>query len=268
MNRYEMYESMEFSREGRVLVVTLNRPDNLNSINGLMHTELSRVFYDIAQDDDADAIVLTGKGRAFSSGGDLDWIGGLSDSEFDHCIAEGRRVVQGLLSVPQPIVSAINGHSMGLATTIAILCDISFAADDALLGDPHVMVGLVPGDGAMIAWPSLVGMAKAKYHLMSGAPIKAKDAADAGLITGAVARDEVLNVAMETATKLASLPTLGVRGVKTVLNAVLGQTANLTLDLALSLEKLSTMSPAHKSTLAEFRAGIRRSNAKKMEAAR
>jgi enoyl-CoA hydratase len=269
MKQYEEYQSIEVTREGDVLVLTLDRPENLNTMNAAMHTELSSIFYDIAQDDDTQAVVLTGRGRAFSAGGDLDWIAGLSPSEFDHCIAEGRRIVQGMLSLPQPIISAINGHSMGLATTIAILCDISYAANDAMLGDPHVMVGLVPGDGALIAWPWHVGMAKAKYHLMSGAPIRAQDAADMGLITGAVPPDEVLPVAMALAAKLAGLPSVGVRGVKTVLNTLLGQAANVTLDLGLALEKQSSADHEHKETLARFRAEIRSSKkADKAEAVR
>ncbi|MCU1368504.1 MAG: enoyl-CoA hydratase [Ilumatobacteraceae bacterium] len=261
MNVYEGYETLEFVREGGVLTIALNRPGNLNMINGPMHTELSRVFFEVAMDRDVNAVVLTGRGRAFSAGGDLDWISGLSPAEFEQCFAEGKRIVQGLLNLPQPIVVAINGHSMGLATTIALLCDVAYAATGSLLGDPHVLVGMVPGDGATLVWPALVGMGRAKYHLMSGAPMASERAAEIGLVVGCLDPAEVLTAATALATKFAQLPPQGIRGTKKVLNSMLSHASSTTIDLALTLEQRSTEAQEHKDAIAAFRAGLRGSRA-------
>ena len=147
---------MTFARERRVLTVTFNRPDVLNAVSAAMHSEMARIFYDIAADPETDIVVLTGAGRAFCAGGDLDWLQGAVDdiSVFDQIAVEAKQIVFGLLDLEKPVVCRLNGDAVGLGATIALFCDIIIAADNARIGDLHVNIGLSAGDGGRSSGPS------------------------------------------------------------------------------------------------------------------
>ena len=137
----------------------------LNAIDGRLHTELSQVFTDAAADPDCDVVVLTGNGKAFCAGGDLDWMQSSIDrpAEFETIAAEAKAIIYSQLDLPKPLVCRLNGHATGLGATLAVCCDIAVAHTGAKIGDPHVKVGLVAGDGGALLWPQLMGYAKARY---------------------------------------------------------------------------------------------------------
>lgn len=170
---YADYKLILSARRNRVLTLTLNRPSNLNAVDGPLHEELSRIFYDVAIDDDADVIVLTGAGRAFSAGGDFGWFQQMIDDPvlWERCRVEAKKIVFGLLDCEKPVIAKLNGHAVGLGATLALFCDVIFAAKGARIADPHVLAGMVGGDGGAIIWPQLVGYARAKEYLMTGDPI-------------------------------------------------------------------------------------------------
>ncbi len=140
---YSRYQCFEMTREGAVLVVSFNRPEALNAVNAELHTEMSQLFADIARDEQANAVVLSGKGRAFSAGGDIKWFQQMTSEQLDGLFVEARKIIIDLLEVEQPIIAAINGPATGLGATVALFCDIIIAADNARIGDPHVQVGVV-----------------------------------------------------------------------------------------------------------------------------
>ena len=150
---YSRYHALSCERQDKVLIVSLNRPEALNAINADLHTELSHVFADIALDQETNVVVLTGKGRAFSAGGDIKWFQDLTPPQLEALFTEARKIIVDLLEVQQPMIAAVNGPATGLGATLALFSDVIFAADNARIGDPHVRIGVVAGDGGAVIWP-------------------------------------------------------------------------------------------------------------------
>ncbi len=251
---YDAYETIGFSREGKILTVTLNRPDVLNAVNGTLHTELSTLFHDLATDP-ADIIVLTGAGRAFCAGGDIDWMqAGVDDPDsFDAVVFEAKKIIFGILDCEKPIICRLNGDAIGLGATIALFCDIIIAHEDARIGDPHVSVGLVAGDGGAVIWPQLIGYARAKEYLMTGKLMSAEDAVGMGLINHAVPGAELDEVTARMAARLAAGAAKAIRWTKVSVNVGLKQLAHSIMDTSLAYESLSNRSKDHAEAVNAFR---------------
>ena len=247
---YEGYEAIRFERLGDVLRVTLANPRNdLNAVDGEMHAELRRLFAELKDEDDARAVVLTGSGRAFSAGGDFDWMAGTRSEDLSPLRREGKQIVWNLLDVEVPIVAAINGPAVGLGATLALLCDVIFMADDAKLADPHVRVGLVAGDGGAVAWPLAVGPAVAKRYLMTGDSIPAAEAERLGLVNRAVPAAELQDEALAFARRLAQGAPLAVRYTKLAVNQLVKQAMTTAFDYSTALEVLTFASADHREAL-------------------
>lgn len=248
---YERYQTMSFDLSSSgVLVVTFLRADKLNAIDADFHRELSTVFADIGMDRRVRAVVLTGAGRAFCAGGDLDWIAGETPQTRETTFFEAKKIVDDLLNVPQPVIAAVNGAAAGYGFTMALMSDFSVVAEDARLSDPHVVIGLVAGDGGAMMWPILVGMARAKQFLLTGDPVVGRVAAEWGLVTQACAVEDVLPRALELAERMAASPAVAVQGTKKALNAVLHLLSSVTLDLGFQAERVSAVSAEHQQLLA------------------
>lgn len=252
---YDRYETIAFERRGRILEVTLNRPDVLNAVNAQLHAELARVFYDIASDPDADIILLTGAGRAFCAGGDMDWLQRAIDEPavFEQIAVEAKQIIFGILDCEKPIVCRVNGDAAGLGATIALFCDIIIASETARIGDLHVNVGLVAGDGGAIIWPQLIGYPRAKEFLMTGKLLTGKEAAEMGLINYAVPPEELDAKTTAMVEKLANGPTKAVRWSKVAVNVGLKQLAHAMMDSSIAYEALTNFSADHQEGLNAFR---------------
>jgi enoyl-CoA hydratase len=218
---YGDYHDLLFERQDDgVLLITINRPERMNATDERLHSELARVWRDVAVDSDARAVVITGSGRAFSAGGDLGMVEAMS-RDYTRVAAmaqEAADLVLGMIDCPTPIVSAINGPAVGAGLATALMADISVIAEDAKLNDGHIRLGVTAGDHAAIIWPLLCGMAKAKYHLMTGGFVDGVEAERIGLVSRCVPRDQVLPTALEIATRLATGPQHAVRWTKRTLN--------------------------------------------------
>jgi enoyl-CoA hydratase len=249
---YSRYHYLSVERKDKVLVVALNRPESLNAINAPLHTQISQIFSDIAQDKEAEAVVLTGKGRAFCAGGDIKWFQDMTTSQLDALFLEARKIIIDMLEVEQPIIAAVSGPATGLGATLALFSDVIFAADNAKIGDPHVRVGVVAGDGGAVIWPWLVGAARAKELLMTGDIITATEAERIGLVNHVVPADQLMDKAMALATRLANGPTKAIRWTKVSVNKILRDTANLVLDTSLALEKHCFVTEDHKEAIRSF----------------
>ena len=252
---FDAYQCLRFAREGRVLTVALNRPEQRNAVNGRMHTELSRVFADVQRDPDSDVVVLTGNGAAFCAGGDIDWMQSHVDDPdaFDRMGREGKDIVFGQLDLEKPLICKLNGHATGLGASLALLSDIVVASDEARIGDPHVSVGLVAGDGGALIWPQLVGYAKARKYLFTGELLTAVEAERIGLITEVVTRARLDEHVQALAQRIAAGATKAIRWTKIATNVPLRALFHAHFDAGLAYESLSNRSADHAEAVGAFR---------------
>ncbi len=251
----EHFEYLHLERDGDVLRVTVDRPDDpLNAVDATMHHELTRLFAVLRRERVARAVLLTGTGRAFSAGGDFEWFPALQEpGALEHLRLDARQMIADLLDVSLPIVCALNGHAIGLGASIALLCDVVFMAESATVADPHVRVGLVAGDGGTIAWPLAVGPVRAKRYLLTGDPVPAVEAERLGLVNEVVADADLDAEALAFAHRLAALPPLAVQQTKAAVNQWVKQSALASFDQATASEISTFRSADHAEALAAWR---------------
>jgi len=241
MLAYSDYQHILFERrDPNILWMTLNRPDVLNAANVRLHTELTQLWKTIDADPSVHVAVITGAGRGFSAGGDLKMVEDAYQNydEILRILDEAREYVYNMMHCQTPVISAINGPAVGAGLVVALLADISIAAENAKLGDGHVRMGVAAGDHSAIIWPILCGMAKAKYYLMTGELLTGKEAERIGLVSIAVPDDELLDKAMAVATKLATGPRHAIRFTKRSLNGWMQQAGPI-FDNSIALEMLN-----------------------------
>jgi len=252
---YDGYRTLLFDRRGRVLWVTINRPDTLNAVDDDMHEDFSRVFDAINRDPGCDVVVLTGAGRAFCAGGDARWMQAMIDDprRFRAIAPAAKRIVFGLLELEKPIICRLNGAAAGLGATIALMCDVIIASDRAVIGDPHVKMGFVAGDGGAVIWPQLIGYARAKEFLMTGEMLSAERAERIGLVNYVVPADGLDAKVNEMAERLAGGATWAIRWTKTVANIPLRRLAHELMDAAVAYEMMTNLSADHQEAVNAFR---------------
>ncbi len=217
----ESYEHLRFERrEHGVLLVTIDRPERMNATNETLHREISGVWREIDADEQTRVAVVTGAGRAFSAGGDLEMVQRMAGdyARVAAMATEAAALVTNMLDCETPIVSAINGTAVGAGLAVALMADISIIAEDARLTDGHLRLGVVAGDHGAIIWPLLCGMAKAKYYLLTADFLDGREAERIGLVSRCVPRDEVLSEALAVAERIATGPQHAARWTKRTLN--------------------------------------------------
>jgi enoyl-CoA hydratase len=252
--QFHDYETLRFAYQGRVLRLTIAGKSRMNGVDAHMHEELARVFLDVQRDPDSDIVVLTGAGQAFCAGGDMTWFQDMIDdpAKFRALAPEAKRIITSLLELETPIVCRLNGAAAGLGASIALLCDIIVADETALIGDPHVKVGLVAGDGGSVIWPQLIGFARAKEMLLTGDMIRARDAVAMGLINHAVPADQLDAKVDEIVGKILGNPRWAVRWTKTAVNVTLRDIANKVNDAAIAYELLSNLMKDRQEAVSAF----------------
>jgi len=255
MLNQDNYETMDIDRrDNGIVVVTLNRPDRLNAINGTLHAELARFSRDYADDRELRVLVLTGAGRAFSAGGDFspgDAIG--SNPGGPNLWVEARQIVDHLLACEKPLISAVNGYAMGLGANVALLCDVVVAGPNTVFADTHVNMGIGAGDGGQLIWPFLIGVNRAKYYLMTGDRVTGKEAVEMGLANFYVDdKDEVLPKALEIAERLAAGAPKAISASKMAVNAYLRSIASVVMPICLQHEELTMQTEDHREAVAAF----------------
>lgn len=249
------YSRFSFQRDGRILTAAFDSDHPVNGVDGPMHEELARLFTELQLDCGSDIIILTGKGRAFCAGGDFDWFQEQVDdpANFRAIAWDAKRIVTSLLDMEKPILCRLNGAAAGLGATIALLCDVIVADEKAMIGDPHVKVGLVAGDGGALIWPQLIGFARAKELLMTGDMLGAKQAVDLGLINYAVPQEDVDSKLAEIIGKMQGNPKWAVRWTKTVANIPLRALAAQMMDASIGYETVSNALKDRAEAVAAFR---------------
>ena len=248
---YSRYKALEISREGRIVTVTINRPEVRNALNHDLHEEFGTIFTDLDRDSDCDIIIITGAAGAFSGGGDFSWILDQHANLPMNTAANktNRRIQNSLLDLEKPIIAKVRGPAIGLGCTLAVFCDFVYATPDATFADPHVQVGLVAADGGAVMWPQLIGYAKARRYLLTGDPIKGAEAAEIGLITEAVPEEELDAVVDAMAQRLVKGATYAIRWTKSAINTGLKVSANPIIDRSTALENLTQFTDDHRIAL-------------------
>jgi enoyl-CoA hydratase len=238
---FKDYQHLEFERRDHgVLLMYLNRPEALNATNDRMHLELGQVWGTIGADPETRVVVVTGKGRAFSAGGDLAMAEAIANDRerIPRTVQEVADIVYNMMSLDKPIVSAINGAAVGAGLVVGVMADISIISETARITDGHTRLGVVAGDHAAIVWPLLCGMAKAKYYLLTSEFMTGAEAERIGLVSMCVPADKVLERSLEVASKLALGAQQAIRWTKRSLNNWMRVAAPI-FDTSMALEILS-----------------------------
>jgi len=248
---YDLPDVITVEADGPLRIVTLNRPDDLNAMNRELHWSMAHVWRQLTFDADAKVVILTGAGRAFSAGGDLDWITSFLHDPVarDESLREGAEIIDELLRFPLPIIAAVNGPAVGLGCSVAVLCDIVLMSETAYLCDPHVSVGLVAGDGGAAFWPLLTPILRSREFLYTGDRIPAATAVDIGLASRTTSPDDLLPEARKLAERLAAQPAEALRSTKRVANMYLATALQGALQAGFAAERETMMSDEHRARL-------------------
>ncbi|TXC70272.1 enoyl-CoA hydratase/isomerase family protein [Sphingomonas ginsenosidivorax] len=250
------YKTILLSRRGRLLVVTLNRPEALNAVNLDLHDELPEALAFAATDAGSDVVLLTGAGKAFSAGGDIAHMehNAANPHLFDHEARQAKRIVFALLDIEKPVVCRMNGHAIGLGASIALLCDVIFAVEGAKIGDPHVGIGLVAGDGGALIWAQRIGLTRAKEYLLGGELLSARRAAEIGLVNHCVPMNDLDATVDAFCDRLLAGATQAIRWTKVLTNIELKRIAATVMEAGIAYESLSVRSADHREGIAALKA--------------
>ena len=256
MSAYDLPSEIQIEIDGPIRVVRLNRPDELNATNHVLHQGLAELFPQLDADREARAVVLTGNGRAFSAGGDFDYLDELiADPALRRqSLTHGRQIVLGMTQCRVPVVAAVNGPAVGLGCSLVALSDIVYMAQSTHLADPHVLLGLVAADGGPVSWPLLTSLQLAKEYALTGDRIPAQRAAEIGLVNHVCPDDEVFDQALACARRIAELPQRAAEDTKRILNIHLEKAVLATLDFALGAEERSFDTAELRANLDRLRA--------------
>lgn len=255
---YENYEALKFERRGGILVLTMDNPP-MNAMSPELHRDLSRVFFDINHDNECAVVILTGAGdKAFSAGGNVKAMAERIETGAHHQWIrgnyEGRRIINGLLHLEKPLITRINGHAMGLGSTLAVFGDVSYMIETGKIADTHVKVGLAAGDGGSLIWPLLIGFQRARRLLMTGTVLTGRQAAEIGLVTEAAATLEELDEKVYgLAEELCAGAQMAISATKMSINLLLRRILDGGIEAHLGFETYTYLSNDHYEAASAFR---------------
>lgn len=236
------YANIALERDERgILEVRVHTGGNSLVWSSGSHDELAYCFNDIACDRDNSVVILTGTGDSFCSEIDFSSFKLGSPRDWDQIIFEGQRLLTNLLSIPVPIVAAVNGPVTN-HPEIPAMCDIVLASDTATFQDgPHFPSGIVPGDGAHVIWPQVLGLNRARYFLLTGQELDANAAREYGVVAEVLPGTDLLARARELAREVAAKPLLARRYARTVLTRPLKRVVEADLGFGLAYEALGAI---------------------------
>ncbi|WP_282176488.1 2-(1,2-epoxy-1,2-dihydrophenyl)acetyl-CoA isomerase PaaG [Vibrio nereis] len=251
-----MEESILFQVEAGVAVITLNRPKQLNSFNPEMHKALKRALKQAEADDSVRAVLLTGAGRGFCAGQDLNDRNVNSGAEMPDLGESIEKyynpLIKQISNMPKPVIAAVNGVAAGAGANIAFACDIVFAAQSASFIQAFCKIGLVPDSGGTWVLPRLIGSARAKALMLLGDKVTASQAQEWGMIWQCVEDEALIETAMSVANHLATQPTKGLGFIKHALNHSSENSLDDQLNMEKDLQRLAGQTDDYREGIAAF----------------
>lgn len=250
------FETIEFSVEDGAAILTLNRPDRLNSFNVAMHEEVKAAMHQVEQDAGIRALLITGAGRGFCAGQDLS----------DRAVAPGSApvdlgesvekyynpLIRGIAALKKPVICAVNGVAAGAGANIALACDIVIAAKSAKFIQSFANIGLIPDSGGTWVLPRLIGQARAMAIALTGEPVLAETAENWGMIWKAVDDDQLMDTAVALTKRLAAGPTRGLAATKERIREATLNSLDVELDAERDAMRMLGASADYKEGVAAF----------------
>lgn len=245
------HETIRVEVADGVATIVLDRPDSLNALNATMRRELLSTLKSLAREEAVRAVVLTGEGRGFCSGADLR--GGASEREFrDRLVAEYNPVIRAIRDLPKPIIAAVNGPAAGAGFSLALACDLVYAAEEARFVPAFSGIALVPDSGLTRTLVRALGRHRAAELIFTGKPLAAAEAQGAGLVNVVVPADRLRAEAGDAATRLAAGPTRAIGLAKRLINQAEDQTLDQSLAAEAALQELAGRTQDHAEGVAAF----------------
>lgn len=253
---HQEFEHLQIELDAGIALVRIPTVGSAGRLQAAVHREVSLLWRAMADDEDVRVVVVTGAGSDFYQSADIGGvkaIPGIPKEQtytlLQRMVGEGRRIVYDLIEMDKPVVAAINGPAAGGGLAVALLADISIAAHDAQLIDPHIALGVAAGDGAAMIMPLLCGMAKTKLYLLTSDPVSGQEAERIGLVSLSVPAEDVLPTALRYARRLADGPQHAIQFTKRSLNQWLRQGGITSFDLSSALEQLNFFGPELRETV-------------------
>ena len=220
--------------KGRVAVITMNRPEKRNALNSEIRQEVGNVLKRIDSDENIRSAIITGAGEAFIAGADIQAMKNYTVEDAIESSRQGSKVFSYIEKMGIPVIAAINGWALGGGLELALACDIRICSENAQFGQPEIKIGILPGYGATIRLPRIIGIARAKEMIYFGEIITAKEAENNGLVTLVTSPTDLMEKAMELAQKLVQGPA-SLSLVKQAINSTFYLNLNEALELSLKL---------------------------------
>jgi enoyl-CoA hydratase len=217
------FECIIFQKEEGIAIIKLNRPKVLNAMNKQLWLDFQAALEDVKNDPEMKTLIVTGEGRAFSTGADLKESKDRSIEDYRDYLAELQETSRKIIRFEKPIIAAINGYALGSGYELALACDIRIAAEDAQIGSPEARVTSSVTGGAMRLVQDLIGPGKAKELLFTAEYIDGKEAEKIGLVNKAVPLDRLIEEAKEMARKIAKNSSFSLKMIKAGLNMACGE---------------------------------------------
>lgn len=250
------FEAIKLVKENQMATLTLNRPDRRNALNRQMMKELAEAIGNVSEDDEIRVMILTGAGKAFCAGADIDIMsGGGEEEEFGEQDVEtlrrsfafrvAKKIILGLHQMEKPTIAMINGACVGAGLDLALACDLKIASDKAKFMCGFVKIGLFPGFGATWLYPRAMGLAKGLEMLFTGDTLTATEAREIGMVNKLSPPEELESTTLAMAKKIAAGPPIAIRLMKSQVYKALGTGLDTALDEAAFCESVTLASKDH-----------------------
>jgi 2-(1,2-epoxy-1,2-dihydrophenyl)acetyl-CoA isomerase len=245
--------SINLEKRGAVALMTFNRPEQLNALTPAMRQEMERMVIEVRDDAAIRALLITGSGRAFCSGGDITTFEKTDAMAMRDRLRQQHRVTLGLYTLEKPVIAAVNGLAYGVGFNIALLADVILAADTARFCQSYSKVGMIPDGGGLYLLARIVGAQKAKEMILLADVIDATEAKTLGIVRAVYPADELLAESMRMAERLAAGPTRAFGLDKALLTRGLSMTMEEFLELEASAEAVVMQTADHIAAVNAFR---------------
>jgi enoyl-CoA hydratase/3-hydroxyacyl-CoA dehydrogenase len=236
-NKWWDLKTFTVKRDGKIAIITINRPEALNALNSKVLFDLSQIVDEVQKDEGINAVIITGEGNAFVAGADIKEMMKKTPIEAREFTMLGQQVFNKIERMDKPVIAAVNGMALGGGCELALACDMILASKKAKLGFPEVGLGIHPGFGGTQRLPRLIGKAKAKELIFTTDILNAEEAERIGLVNKVVPSEELTDTAMSMASKMTAQGPIALKLAKSAINK--GTEMDLDAGLAYEIESVS-----------------------------